>query len=246
MRPKIWSMFPVASIRRTGHLGLLEVVEHGPRLGAVLAQAVADDLLGVVAALDERAAAAVADAGAPRAAWRRRGSVAWQLSQVRRPAMRMTSSSSAASQHQHVIQLLAALGQHARRAPPPAGRCAESRRAGSRARCPGWPSRSAMRSSTSSSGTSWPLSMNSLARLPSGVYDWMAARKHVAGRDVRDLEDARTAAPPASPFPRPGVRTTKGSHSTPGFSRSLSCRRRPCPRPPRPRMRGPRGPVNPS
>src|SRR5436190_13372471 len=63
--------------------------------------------------------------------------------------------------------------------------------------------RSAMRSRTSSSGTSWPLSMNSFARAPRGVYDWIAARSMspVAMCGILKTPERRTA---CVPLPAPG------------------------------------------
>ena len=215
MRPKIWSMLPFASIRRHRPLVLLEVVEHRRGLGVVLAQAIADDRLGVVAALDERAAAAIADAGDPR---RLGDDVIARLAALAGAAARDAHDQLLVGgvEHQDVVELLAVLAQHARRAPRPAGRCAEIRRAGSRARCPAAPSRSAMRSSTSSIGDQLALVDELLGALAERRVRLDGRPQHVAGRDVRDLEDLRTAVTPASPSRARGSEQQKVLTQSPG------------------------------
>ena len=133
------------------------------------------------------------------------------------PEMRVTSSSSGASSTMHAVHRLAVA----------ASACCASASAWGTVR--GKPSsrkpravsgccrRSPSSSSTSSSGTSWPLSMKPLRALAERRVRLDRAAQHVAGRDVRDAEDLRQPTRPASPSRRREVRTAGGSHSTPGF-----------------------------
>src|SRR5262245_14611495 len=93
-----------------GPLGLFEVVEHRPGLGVVLAQAVANDLLGIVAALDERAAVAIANAGAARRLGDDviRGLAALAGAPARDAHHQLLVGD---IEHEHVVQLLSLLAQ---------------------------------------------------------------------------------------------------------------------------------------
>ena len=114
--------------------------------------------------------------------------VAGFLTHTRRPERRRTTSSSGTSISSAAGELAAELRRAPRRAPRPAPRCAGSRRAGSRRGRRPSPTRSRIMPMITSSGTSSPASMYSLACLPSSVSSRDLRAQHVARGDVRQAE----------------------------------------------------------
>ena len=222
----------------------LEVVDHRRGLGVILAQPVADDLLGVVARAVEHAAPQRSQMPARFGGLATRGSCAWQLSQVRRPADALDQLLLGSVEHDHPSPSPCRSRSASR---PSASACGTVRGKPSSRKPPRRPAAQALLDELDHElvGHQLALVHEAPRRWPSGVSTAIARAQHVAGRDVRDPEALRE---PLRLRPFPGAGRTEQQEvltQRPASSRTwkrLAPPRLPVPRVPRPRMRGPRGP----
>jgi len=200
MRPKIWSMFPVASILRTGQ----PMRSKYSSTGHELAQPVADDGLGIVAALDEGAAATIADAGDTR---RLGDEVVAGLAALAGAAVGDAGDELFVGgvQDEDVVQLLALLGEHlAQRLSLGDG----ARKAVEEETAHGLGLREPLGDEVQHQGVGdqLPLVDELLGAGAEGCVVLDGRAQHVAGGDVRNLEDRRQ---PLGLGPLPRTRGSK-------------------------------------
>ena len=208
-------MLPSASIFRTGQPLATEVLDHRLGLGGELAQPVADDLLGVVAALVEHAAAAVAD---PRHARRLGHDVVAGLAALAGAAAgdALDQLLLGSVEHDHPVHRLAVAGQH-----PTEDLCLGdgAREAVEQEAARGVRLLQALAEQLEDELVRDQLALVDEALAPAGRGACTTGWRRAACRRWRRAGSRRPsrAVAPASLCQRPEVQTAEGSHSTPDF-----------------------------